>query len=188
MSISFSVQFFFQFLYLFFSVINQAPQGQLEIYCASMAELQTAVDFFKKNTPDSPELKKVNSLFSIGTQKMIDCYDSLIRRHSHADDPKVLEIAIKSKTQLDLEFPESALEELKKMSDWIFTNMTDKSVFIKVYATVREESLRQTLHSLRESARKDTAQTPRKNFTIRRSIQSRKSTKKVPKRKSSGKN
>ena len=61
------------------AVISQMPQGNLEAFCAAMAELQTAVDFFESNSPDSPELKKVSALFQVGKRKMIEYYDALLR-------------------------------------------------------------------------------------------------------------
>jgi len=64
-----------------------------------MAELQAAVNFFQKNTPDSPELKKVKVLYEIGKGKMIQYYDSLLRRHSNVDAPKTVLIAIKGNVQ-----------------------------------------------------------------------------------------
>lgn len=140
-----------------------------------MAELQTAVDFFQQNTPDSPELKKVRTLYEVGKGKMIQYYDSLLRRHSHVDSPKSLLIAILAKSPVDLDFPPAALLELQKMSNWILTNLSDTKSFTDVYCQVREESMRQTINDLRDHVRQETGITPRKNFTIRRSINPRKS-------------
>jgi len=159
------------------TVISQMPQGNLEAFCAAMAELQTAVDFFESNSPDSPELKKVSALFQVGKGKMIEYYDALLRRHSHADTPKTVLISIKAKVPLDLEFPKLALDELEKMSSWIFHHLSDKKSFTDVYCQVREECMRQTIHGMREHVRQEGGITPRKNFTIRRSIASRKSEK-----------
>ena len=99
------------------------------------------------------------------------------RRHSHADTPKTVLISIKAKSPLDLEFPKLALDELEKMSSWIFHHLSDKKSFTDVYCQVREECMRQTIHGMREHVRQESGITPRKNFTIRRSIASRKSEK-----------
>jgi hypothetical protein len=101
-----------------------------------MADLQKALTFFHDNTPDSPELKKVKSLYEVGKSKMIEYYDSLLRRHSHPDQAKTVLIAIKAKTTLDLDFPQSTLGELNKISGSRCINKITYKLISKILPSV----------------------------------------------------
>ena len=56
-------------------IINTGvDEHQLDEYCVAMAELQSAVNFFKQTSDETPELKRVMTLYNTGREKMIEYY------------------------------------------------------------------------------------------------------------------
>ena len=49
-------------------------EDQLDDYCEAMGELQSAVNFFRQTSDETPELKRVQNLYNTGRQKMISYY------------------------------------------------------------------------------------------------------------------
>ena len=46
----------------------------MDDYCEAMGELQSAVNFFRQTSDETPELKRVQNLYNTGRQKMIAYY------------------------------------------------------------------------------------------------------------------
>ena len=56
-------------------IINTGvDEHQLDEYCVAMGELQSAVNFFKQTSDETPELKRVMTLYNTGREKMIEYY------------------------------------------------------------------------------------------------------------------
>ena len=72
-------------------IINEGVEDQIDEYCDAMAQLQTAVNFFKQTSDNSPELKRVTALYDIGKKKIVEYYKRLLTTHSTQTPPKKLE-------------------------------------------------------------------------------------------------
>ncbi|CAG5111487.1 Oidioi.mRNA.OKI2018_I69.chr2.g5791.t1.cds [Oikopleura dioica] len=161
------------------AIINTDPSEHVVRYTTAMTDLLEAEEFFKKSSPDSPELRKVSSLVETGRKKLLVYYEALLKSSATCEDPKFLLTALSSGLSLidNNEESEKTMDELKKMSEWIFERFGSISEFSDTYARTREQIFAQNISAVKEAAQSSVSkETPaKKNFTIRRATKARKS-------------
>ena len=120
-----------------------------------MGELQSAVNFFKQTSDETPELKRVMTLYNTGREKMIEYYKvwnkktlvinqnfqkSLLTNHSAPLQPVILDRLLNSgggEKRVELDFPAHISRELSKISNWLLLNLDEACVFTDLYGEVR---------------------------------------------------
>lgn len=161
------------------AIINTDAAENVLRYTTAMTDLLEADEFFRKSSPDSPELRKVSSLVETGRTKLLVYYETLLKSSATCEDPKYLLTAITSGLSLvdNNEDSEKTMDELKKMSNWIFERFGSISDFSDTYARTREQIFAQNISAVKEAAQSSVSkETPaKKNFTIRRASKARKS-------------
>ena len=161
------------------AIINSEPSENVLRYTNAMSDLLEADEFFKKSSPDSPELRKVTSLVETGRKKLLVYYEALLKSSATCEDPKYLLTTLTAELSLvdNNEDSEKTMDELKKISAWIFKRFGSISDFSDTYAGTREEIFAQNIAAVKVAAQSSVSkETPaKKNFTIRRASKARKS-------------
>jgi len=153
-------------------IINSGvDEHQLDEYCAAMGELQSAVNFFKQTSDETPELKRVMTLYNTGREKMIEYYKSLLTNHSAPLQPVILDRLLNSgggEKRVELDFPAHISRELSKISNWLLLNLDEACVFTDLYGEVRARVMRQTLCDFYHYGQQQSAVVVTKRLTIKR--------------------
>lgn len=151
--------------------IQSGPANQLELYMQCLNRLKSAIHYFSKNNPDSPEYMNVEDLFKSGCKAVEKEFKHTLQRYSSPMAPIALLDIINddaSEQQLDStnsgnttttsasgslrrqqpDLPQDKIEDLRIMCDWLCSNGSDDS--IKVYAELRSDYICKSLRSLQD--------------------------------------
>ena len=128
--------------------------------------MESAVQFFAQNNPDSPELNRVRQLLQIGTKKMEEHFIETLRRNSKAPAPETTLQLFEKNIQQNPNIPRidstegprpvpvakfepRILNELVKVAQWL-TNDAKADTYAAHYGQIRGNVVLQTIAKLRE--------------------------------------
>ncbi|XP_039264976.2 exocyst complex component 7-like isoform X2 [Styela clava] len=163
-------------------VLHQGPSRQVDRYIECMERLLNAVNFFKENNPDSPELNTVKQLFDVGKDKLESEFQGQLSRHSKPTQPDQLlrlkdDSGVKEEGQLTMivppdstpgiiPLPPKAVSDLSKMAKWL-SNQEKTSDYATNYATIRSSNLQKTIIALKEYIKDRASSGSRKSSNVR---------------------
>jgi len=168
-------------------LINKGVQGDLNTYIKSLSEVQSAVEFFAQNNPDSPELNRVKNLLSVGTKKMEEYFIELLKRNSKVPAPETILEVLDNNNQFDntnipridssegprpvpiAKFERSIMLEIQKISKWL-ANDAKYDSYSKHYGQIRGNILHQTLMQLKEFIKQHGVAMLQKNSKTHKSL------------------
>ncbi|KAJ8263781.1 hypothetical protein GJAV_G00141220 [Gymnothorax javanicus] len=136
--------------------VREGPAGRLEEYLGCMAEVLRAVQFFQENSPDSPELYSVKSLFEAGKEQLETEFRGLLTRYSRPVPPQLLlellgvELgAEQGEGQTVEHLPQAVQQELLCISHWLSEHARNQD-YLNVYFQVRSAQLDGSMRGLRD--------------------------------------
>lgn len=140
-------------------VIREGPrhdsngETMLEPFLSVLVKLQTAKEYFERNSKDSMELENVVTLLSAGREALEREFKSLLHKHSSPVKPIVLlELAAADEDagrEDSLQhFPTAANNTMIQIAEWLMKSGRDE--YMNVYATVRALVLLQSIKHLRD--------------------------------------
>lgn len=137
-------------------VIRDGPSGCLGTYLENMEKLKKAIEFFEKNNPHKRQLEQLQALFESGGSSLEKEFRTLLFRNSKPMPTiMILDLlGIDDEISQGLEkpsfdqLPEKVIEELVLIADWLRKYRNED--FTSVYATIRSNTLVQSLKGLKE--------------------------------------
>ncbi|XP_032055582.1 exocyst complex component 7 isoform X9 [Oxyura jamaicensis] len=146
-------------------IIKEGPTGRLEEYLNCMDKIQKAVEYFQDNSPDSPELNRVKSLFERGKESLESEFRSLMTRHTKPVPPILIldlisgDDEMETQEEMSLEhLPESVLHDIIRISGWLVENGRNQD-FMTVYFQIRSVQLDRSIKGLKDHFRKNSSST-----------------------------
>nr|XP_047920366.1 exocyst complex component 7 isoform X7 [Anser cygnoides] len=146
-------------------IIKEGPTGRLEEYLNCMDKIQKAVEYFQDNSPDSPELNRVKSLFERGKESLESEFRSLMTRHTKPVPPILIldlisgDDEMETQEEVSLEhLPESVLHDIIRISGWLVENGRNQD-FMTVYFQIRSVQLDRSIKGLKDHFRKNSSST-----------------------------
>ncbi|XP_064890800.1 exocyst complex component 7 isoform X5 [Columba livia] len=144
-------------------IIKEGPTGRLEEYLNCMDKIQKAVEYFQDNSPDSPELNRVKSLFERGKESLESEFRSLMTRHTKPVPPILIldlisgDDEMETQEEMSLEhLPESVLHDVIRISGWLVENGRNQD-FMTVYFQIRSVQLDRSIKGLKDHFRKSSS-------------------------------
>ncbi|XP_065708131.1 exocyst complex component 7 isoform X6 [Patagioenas fasciata] len=144
-------------------IIKEGPTGRLEEYLNCMDKIQKAVEYFQDNSPDSPELNRVKSLFERGKESLESEFRSLMTRHTKPVPPILIldlisgDDEMETQEEMSLEhLPESVLHDIIRISGWLVENGRNQD-FMTVYFQIRSVQLDRSIKGLKDHFRKSSS-------------------------------
>ncbi|KAM6119132.1 exocyst complex component 7 isoform 6-T6 [Phoenicopterus ruber ruber] len=130
-----------------------------------MDKIQKAVEYFQDNSPDSPELNRVKSLFERGKESLESEFRSLMTRHTKPVPPILIldlisgDDEMETQEEMSLEhLPESVLHDIIRISGWLVENGRNQD-FMTVYFQIRSVQLDRSIKGLKDHFRKNSSST-----------------------------
>lgn len=125
----------------------------LEPFLTVLVKLQTAKEYFERNSKDSMELENVVTLLNNGREALEREFKDLLHKHSSPVKPVVLlewaAVDEDSNKEDSLQhFPANANNTMIQIAEWLMNNGRDE--YMNVYATVRGANLLQSIKHLRD--------------------------------------
>ena len=125
-------------------------------YLENMNKLKSAINYFEKNNPESPELMNVTSLHKKGAALLLKKFRLLISNHSRPVPPNIIYLLVheedsSSETPKPLpeNIPEKDRAQLRLLSEWLVDNMEGE--FIASYSSLRCEVVEKSLRDFKLS-------------------------------------
>ncbi|KAJ1527312.1 hypothetical protein ONE63_008830 [Megalurothrips usitatus] len=128
----------------------------LEPFLRAMDRLQSALEYFEKNNPQSVELENVTTLFTSGGDALNREFKDILCRHSKPVPPITLLDIVGADEDTSGEdappslshFPDAVIQELVCIADWLIAHNHDD--YMNTYSKVRAKVMMKSLTQLRE--------------------------------------
>lgn len=153
-------------------LIRAGPANQLGPYMQALRRLESAIQYFTQNNPDSPEYLNVSSLFRYGCDAVEKEFKLTLQRYSQPVAPLTLQDIVDDdgsdqpfdstnscdtsstsgslrRRQLDL--PAEKIKDLGIMCGWLCYSCNEE--LINIYADIRSEYVCKSLKSLQDYKR-----------------------------------
>ncbi|XP_053211106.1 exocyst complex component 7-like [Panonychus citri] len=136
-------------------IITTGPDSMpIPDYLDNMNKLKSAINYFVKNNPESPELMNVTSLHDKGAAFLLKKFRLLISNHSRPLAPNIIYCLVhEDDNQSELpkplsdKIPEKDRAQLRLLSEWLVVNMKDQ--FISAYSSLRCEVVEKSLRDFK---------------------------------------
>lgn len=123
------------------SSVIQKQVSSVKNYITCMKKLQEAKEFFSENSPGSPELNTVTSLYAKGNESLETEFSGCLKRHTR-DIPaeELLDLVNKNQSEVPVFLPENVIENLSLIAKWLSSIGRNKS-FTESYISIRRSHL-----------------------------------------------